>query len=69
MKICEGRSLLIPTLHLLYQELKLHQLMRAERQRLAELVQLIAVKQAKKEYVDYYLREGCVPEESISSGH
>ena len=67
--ICEGRSLLVTTLHLLYQELKLHQLMKTERQRLAELIQLLAVKQSRKEYIDYYMREGCVPEEAVDGKH
>ena len=58
VKISEGRSGMVQALHLLYQEMKLYQFMRVERQELAEAICLIASKQSKKAYLDYYSREG-----------
>jgi hypothetical protein len=48
----------ILVLHLLYQEIKLYELMKQERQQLAHILLDICLKFNKKEYVDYYLREG-----------
>jgi hypothetical protein len=48
----------ILVLHLLYQEIKLYELMKQERQQLAHILLDICLKFNKREYVDYYLREG-----------
>ena len=58
LKICEGRTNAFLVLHLLYQQLKLYELMKDERQQLAQMLIDIGLKMNKKEYIDYYLREG-----------
>jgi len=45
-------------LHLLYQELKLYELMNEERKKLGPLMAKLAQKAGKKEYTDYYARQG-----------
>lgn len=57
-KICEGRANVVFVLHLLYQEIKLYELMREERTQLARILLDICTKLQRREYVDYYLREG-----------
>jgi hypothetical protein len=57
-KICDGRANVVFVLHLLYQEIKLYELMREERTQLARILLDICTKLQRREYVDYYLREG-----------
>ena len=47
-------------LHLLYQELKLYELMNEEQKKLGPLLAKLAQKSGKKEYIDYYARQGYV---------
>lgn len=57
-KAGEGRGHILGALHLLYQELKLYELMKEEREKLAHLLLQLAAQSARRDYHDYYLREG-----------
>lgn len=45
-------------MHMLYQELKMYSLMGVERESLAKLVLSLCARNGRREYIDYYLREG-----------